>query len=173
MKKIIRAILFLTASVISFWSFNSCKHENDVSATDIALYELATAPDGFTWYKHADSLLTRSSGSGHGEPYLRTRYNATAATQLDGDGKVLPDAVFSEGSLIVKELYTNTTTIGRYAILFKQSDSPDADDKGWVWGYINANGSVAESATNKGNACIGCHSQSGNVDYMLMNKFFP
>ncbi len=173
MKKHISAILLLTASIISFVFFNSCKHENEVSDTDIALYELATEPDGFTWYKHADSLLNRSAGSGHGEPFLRTRYNAVAATQLDANGKISAAAVFPEGSLVVKELFNNASSIGRYAILYKKSDSPDADSKGWVWGYINADGSVAESATNKGNACIGCHSQTGNIDYMLMNKFFP
>ncbi len=164
-------LLIFTLSVLGV--SNSCKHENDVSATDILLYELATRPEGFSWYKHADSLFSRSAGSGHSEPFLRTRYNEAAATQLGADGKILTDAVFPEGSLIVKELFTNTTTIGRYAILYKQQDSPDADGKGWVWGYINADGSVAESSANKGNACIGCHSQSGNISYMLMNKYFP
>lgn len=46
--------------------------------------------------------------------------------------------------LIVKELYENSSELSRYAILLKKSDSPFADDKGWVWGYINANGKVAE-----------------------------
>ena len=82
-------------------------------------------------------------------------------------------ATFPEGSLIVKELYDNSTTLGRYAILYKKSGSSDADAKGWVWGYINADGGVAEAASKKGSSCISCHSQADNIDYMLMNKYFP
>ncbi len=73
----------------------------------------------------------------------------------------------------MKELYENSTNVTRYAILYKKSDSPSADTKGWVWGYIDANGKVAEPASNKGKACISCHNQSDNIDYMLMNKYFP
>ena len=75
--------------------------------------------------------------------------------------------------MIVKELYENSTTVSRYAILYKKTDSPSADAKGWVWGYIDANGKVAEPASNKGKACISCHNQADNIDYMLMNKYFP
>ena len=44
---------------------------------------------------------------------------------------------------------------------------------GWVWGYINADESIAAPASEKGSQCISCHSQSDNIDYMLMNKYFP
>jgi hypothetical protein len=82
-------------------------------------------------------------------------------------------STFPEGSLIVKELNDNSTTLGRYAILYKKSGSADADAKGWVWGYINADGGVAETASKKGSSCTSCHSQADNIDYMLMNKYFP
>jgi hypothetical protein len=118
-------------------------------------------------------LLSKSSGSGHPQTSLRTKYNKIAATKLDASGKIITNASFPEGSLIVKELYENSNSLSRYAILYKKSDSPFADAKGWVWGYINANGKVAEPASNKGKACISCHTQSDHIDYMLMNKYFP
>jgi Cytochrome P460 len=141
--------------------------------TDVQLYELAKGTDGFTWYKKVNTLLPKSSGTGHTEALLRTRYNAAAATKLDDKGKIVAGAAFPEGSLIVKELYANATTQTKYAILYKKADSPDADAKGWVWGYLNTDGSVVLSASAKGGACISCHSQANSIAYMLMNKYFP
>ncbi|MDP4630704.1 MAG: cytochrome P460 family protein [Flavobacteriales bacterium] len=155
------------------WTINSCKRDGQANGTDKELYEMAQSTSGFTWFKNSSSLLDKSSGSGHSFPFLRTRYNSIAASKLDSDGNIMADAIFPEGSLIVKELYQNSTTLGRYAILYKKSESADADTNGWVWGYINADGSVASAASNKGSSCSGCHSQSDNIDYMLMNKYFP
>jgi len=166
-KTIFTAFILLSA----VWTMNSCKKEE--KEIDKELYELAKETSGFVWYKNTSTLLSKSSGSGHPQTSLRTRYNSTAATKLDANGKIIANATFPEGSLIVKELYENASSLTRYAILYKKSDSPFADAKGWVWGYINADGKVTEAASNKGKACISCHNQSDNMDYMLMNKFFP
>ena len=167
-------IFFFSVLCISIAS--GCKKEqsiNDVgNTTDKILYDLSKSNTGFTWFKKSDALLSKSSGSAHPQSFLRTKYNAIAASKLDASGKIMSGATFPEGSLVVKELYENSTTLTRYAILYKKSDSPDADAKGWVWGYTNSDGGVAEAASNKGRSCISCHSQSGNIDYMLMNKFF-
>jgi len=160
-------VLIVSAVVLS------CSKDKVPSDIDRELLEMALNTQGSAWYQFNDSLYEKSSGSGHNWPFLKTHYNAIAQTKLDGTGKVQPNALFPEGSLIVKELYTDSTTIGRYAILYKDSENQYADPKGWVWGYINADGSVAVSAVNKGNSCINCHLQSENIDYMLMNKFFP
>ncbi len=163
----------MTFCLVSIWTINSCKKEKEATGTDKELYEMAKATSGFTWFKNSSSLLNKSSGSGHPQPFLRTRYNAVAATKLDSNGKIMTGSTFPEGSLIVKELNDNSTTLGRYAILYKKSGSADADAKGWVWGYINADGGVAETASKKGSSCTSCHSQADNIDYMLMNKYFP
>lgn len=173
MKNKRNAIAFLSIFILSIWSFNACKKDNEEKSTDEELYEMSKETNGFVWYKNSSALLDKSSGSAHPQALLRTRYNAIAATQLNSDGKVDSNAVFPEGSLIVKELFDNPTTLGRYAILYKNSESADADAKGWVWGYINADGEVSASASMKGSSCINCHSQANNIDYMLMNKFFP
>jgi Cytochrome P460 len=166
-------LLLATAMLVAFTMLNACKSDDDAAAsTDKELYDMSKSGSGFTWYKNSDALLPKSSGTGHSQPLLRTRYNDVAAAMLDMDGKVKTGTVFPEGSLIVKELNNNATTIGRYAILYKQSGHPDADVDGWVWGYINADGSVVEPAANKGNNCRGCHGQADHIDFTLMNKFF-
>jgi hypothetical protein len=151
----------------------SCGKEDRVNETDQLLYTMAKQSAGFTWYKNSESLLNRSSGSGHSQPYLRTRFNSIAAAILGADGKVTAGSNFPVNSLIVKELYDASESLSLYAILYKQPDHPMADNKGWVWGYINAGGRVVEPAANRGSACSSCHSQEGNIDYSLMNKFFP
>ncbi|MGB1317844.1 MAG: cytochrome P460 family protein, partial [Flavobacteriales bacterium] len=150
----------------------SCTKDEAAVGIDLELLNMAEETAGFVWFKNSDEWLPKSSGSGHNYSGLRTRYNATAATQLDTEGKIRGNAAFPEGSLIVKEL-SNGTTVERYSILWKQSDNANADSNGWVWGYINADGSVATTAEDQGAICTGCHLQSDNIDYMLMNKFFP
>ena len=152
---------------------NSCKKDEEATSTDKELYEMAKATEGFIWFKHSDELLNKSIASGHSQPYLRTRYNSIAAANLDSVGRIKQNSTFPEGSFIVKELYSNETTLSQYAILYKETSNPSADAKGWVWGYMSSDGTVSKSSSNKGSACISCHSQSGNIDYMLMNKYFP
>ena len=167
-------LLFLLIIFITGIStVTSCKKEEQAEGIDRQLYDMAKVSTGFTWYKNTDVQLPKSSGSGHTPPLLRTRYNAVAAASLDSTGKVAAGASFAEGSLVVKELYADATTLERYAILYKQAANENADANGWVWGYINADGTVSTSAVDKGAICTGCHSQAGSIDYMLMNKFFP
>jgi hypothetical protein len=136
------------------------------------MLHMAAQSSGFTWYKQSDTWLGKSTGSGHNFSKLRTRFNSIASTVLDSNGKIKDNASFPEGSFIVKEL-SNGTEAERYAMLLKRSGDPNADSRGWIWGYVNKSGTIAEEASNKGRACIGCHTQSGSIDYMLMNKFFP
>lgn len=171
MKKII--FLFMAVCSVAILHLTSCsKDPSQTTGIDKELYEMAKISTGSVWFKNSSALLKKSSGSAHPQPFLRTRYNSIAAAKLDLAGKIMVGTTFPEGSLIVKELYDNTTTLGRYAVLYKKSGSAEADSKGWVWGYINADGSVAEPASNKGSGCISCHSQADNIDYMLMNKYF-
>jgi hypothetical protein len=159
--------------LFSLLIINSCKKDDPPAAgIDKEMLDLARQASGFTWYKNSAAFLNKSSGSGHNFSFLRTRYNTTAATMLDSTGKIKTNAAFPEGSLIVKEL-SNGSTAERYAILLKRTGHESADEKGWVWGYINSNETIADAASNRGGGCKGCHSQADNIDYMLMNKFFP
>jgi len=164
--------LILISIVFLFVSYK-CKNDKQAEGTDKLLYDMARETTGFTWYKKSDALLNTTSGSGHSFPYLRTRYNQVAAARLDDQGKITAGSLFPEGSLIVKEFHDSSKKLARYAILYKETGNQDADSKGWVWGYINADGTVAQEASKRGSGCSDCHNQSGNIDYMLMNKYFP
>lgn len=166
-------LLLFSFGILSMWFINSCQKEKEAEGIDRELYDMSVLTTGFTWYKNSDDFLAKSSGSGHPETFLRTRFNNIASENLDSLGKVIEGSTFAEGSLIVKELHNGENNLSRYAILYKKSDNPNADANGWVWGYINADATVAESAENKGTACISCHLQEGNIDYMLMNLYFP
>lgn len=167
-----RYVLFLLFStILLIWA--NCKKQATPDSTDGMLYDMAIERENATWYKMDDAFLDKSAGSGHNFPFLRTWYNPTAAQQLDTAGKVQANASFTDGSLIVKELYSQAQELERFAILYKDTDHPDADDRGWIWGYVNGNGSIATPAEDKGAICTGCHLQADNIDYMLMNKYFP
>jgi len=159
--------------LISSGAFLSCNKDEKAEGTDLELYNLAKETSGYTWYKNSDDLLNKSAGSGHSQAFLRTRYNTEATSQFDSVGKIKSGTVFPENSVIVKELYGSATALEAYAILFKQTGHADADANGWVWGYLNADGTVKAPASEKGSGCISCHLQADNIDYTLMNKYFP
>jgi hypothetical protein len=83
------------------------------------------------------------------------------------------DTLFPEGSLIVKELMTDASTVGSYAIMLKESGNDAADASGWVWGYLRADGTVRIPAYERGASCRSCHTQAGHIDQTLMNIAFP
>ena len=161
-------------------AFTACKKDEPAATpapadtTDATLYTAARVATGFTWFENADSVRAKSSGSGHSQAFLRTRYNTLAAAQLDAaTGRVRAGAVFATGSLIVKELHpTRTGGLNEYAVMRKDPTNAHAAANGWVWAMLKADGSVSVSATQKGAGCVGCHGQAGHVDATLMNKFF-
>lgn len=159
--------------LLGLFTGTGCTHEVLQDPIDMQLLQMARQTDGFTWYAGSASPLARSSGSGHQEPLLRTRYNAIAAASLDSNLMVAMDTLFPEGSLVVKELMGDASTIATYAILLKQSANPNADASGWVWGYVRPNGEVRVAAKDRGAACRGCHTQDGHIDQTLMNISFP
>lgn len=137
--------------------------------TDAQVSMLSRAPSGWTYYRNRPDTLSRSSGSGHSESHLRTRYNEVAAAQLDADGKVRGSAVFADSSLIVKELIAEGM-LNRYAVMMKMRASDNAGD-GWLWAYYRPDGSTLISITSRGAACTGCHSTG--IDYTRMNDSYP
>jgi hypothetical protein len=144
-----KTIAAMSFGLLIICIINSCKKNIGANGTDKDLFNMAKETGGFTWFKNSSLLLNKSFGTGHRQTFIRTRYNAVAATKLDSSGKITTGALFPEGSFIVKELFDNATTLGRYAILYKKTGSDDADAKGWVWGYIDADGTVAEKASKK------------------------
>jgi len=171
MKKYSFILIFLIVGATALF-YTSCKKGRKAKGIDKELLDLAKETAGYTWYKNSAAFLPKSSGSGHNYAFLRTRFNSVAAAMLDSAGMVKTGVIFPEGSVIVKELHSSENNLSRYAILYKKSSAKQADGKGWVWGYMDANGKVADPAKNKGKNCTSCHNQGGNIDYVLMNKFF-
>lgn len=160
-------LLFIVSSAMILFS---CKHKIE---EDQDLYLKAKSTTNFVWYKNSSSQLQKSSGTGHSQPFLNTRFNDIAQGNLTPSNKVKAGSPFANGSLIVKELYDSNGKLELYAILYKMTSHANADSKGWVWGYINAGGSVRTPSSKKGSDCTSCHSQTGNEDYTLMNKYSP
>jgi hypothetical protein len=142
----------------------SCSNENAQSLKPQALSDSFLFAElnssGYRYYK-SDSLPKDSApGSGHIGQVL-VRFNPIAQRSLDSTGKLPVSDRFSEGSMIVKELYS-TGVLANYAIMYKSATDPTAGG-GWVWGYMNLQGSITFRA-DKGQGCIGCHSIEGNRD---------
>jgi hypothetical protein len=170
MKKTILILSIISSLIILI---TACKFDNVEGRFETDIFNKAKSTDGYVWFKYSNVSLQRSSGSGHTQPLLKTRYNNVAAGQLDSIGRIKVGASFPEESMIVKELLGSNGNLELYAVLYKNSKHPSADAKGWVWGYYNQDGTANISSTLKGKECIGCHSQSGNQEYMLMNKYYP
>jgi hypothetical protein len=157
-------------------ALNACKKDDDtkpVDTTDRDLFNLARDTASTKWFGNSAAIRPRSSLSGHGEAFLRTRYNAAAAAQLDpATGRVRPGAVFGAGSIVVKELH-QTATSGATLLAVIQKTTTSNTANGWAWAEFSPSGAVVVSTAQKGAGCVSCHSQTGNIDATLMNKFFP
>lgn len=171
-KKNIISLVFFTVLLLPL-VISSCKRDSVESRFENDLITKATNTDGFVWFNYSNISLPKSSGSGHEQPLLKTRYNSIAASVLDSVGRIKLNSIFPEGSIVVKELLGNDGKLQVYALLYKKSSHPNADAKGWVWAEYNSDASIKIASSLKGKDCIGCHSQAGNEDYMLMNKYFP
>lgn len=168
--KLIFMLLLLTIMVGV--SFTSCKYDNFEGRFETEIFNKAKSNEGFVWFKYSSVALQKTTGSGHSQPLLKTRYNLIAAQQLDSVGRIKTNFDFKEDAMVVKELLDNNGNVEIYAVLYKNSKHPNADSKGWVWGYYNKDGTARISSSLKGKDCSGCHSQNGNKDYMLMNKYY-
>jgi hypothetical protein len=170
--KKITVLLAFTMALVIMIQLPSCKNDPP-DGIDKVLYDMGRKSDGFTWYKNSSAQLDNSDLSGHAEPKQRTRYNAIAATALDSNYKIIEGTIFPEGSLVVKELYKANGDLSSLAMLYKKQSQAEADADGWVWGYFEDNGDIRSAASEKGSSCRGCHSQSGAIDFNLMNVSHP
>jgi hypothetical protein len=147
--------------------------ETATPLTDAKFFETAKITTGTVWYKNSDAFLGRTAKSGHPQPFMRTRYNAIAAAQLDASGKVKAGTTFPEGSVLTKDLVNTDKTLFGYALMWKRKSDPNADKDGWVWSELTSSGGVLIGISQKGSACISCHSNSGQIDKTLMNVSVP
>lgn len=168
-----KELLIVTSLVILF--SNGCSDEGQpvasepITVSDAQLFAMQQTPGDWTFFGSTPDTLSGGSTTAH-EPRLRVRYNARAATQLNGSGRVITGAVFPDSSLIIKDLYTGSvrTTI---AYMFKLSGASNAASGGWVWAETDDAGTPKISASRRGTGCVGCHMTG--IDFTRMNDAHP
>ena len=149
-------LFFFIGSMIIF---HSCTY-NELPTTpegDKKLFNEISDLSAFTYYQGGNTL-TPNPASPHGA--FKLRFNATAASALDGTGKLPTGSTFPSGSVLVKEVYSSgNLTI--YAVM-KKDPSDVSSAGGWLWAEINPNGTPFISTKLQGVSCIGCHGESPN-----------
>lgn len=146
---------------------NSCSDDDDEnqlpSISDSELFAKANTTTGFKYYKNVPDTLPSNNDNAH-NLFIRTRFNDIALTAMPADVSTLNGSAFPENSVVVKEVYNSKGgPLVLYAVMLKSSAYSNSAS-GWVWAELSPNGSAVYSASNKGAACISCHSQAGNKD---------
>lgn len=150
--------LFALASLFAIAS-TSCKHAK-VTSEDVAIMDEVMAGNLF-FYQNNDAVLSASGNSPHGS--FKLLFNQTAWDALDSTGKLPVGGSFPEGSLIVKDIIKGGST-DLYAVMLKNPGS-SLSNLGWVWNEFKPDGSVVIGASDKGDACVGCHRGNTNRDF--------
>ena len=159
------AFVILIGGALTFAGI-SCKDQGAENApkqisTDVQLFKLVTERQPFSSYvlfPNADSVTSGTlNGSTAHQPLVRVSMNAIALRALQ-NGRLPSGTKFPEGSIIFKEIRTSNGFATLYAVLYKESNNPLANN-GWLWAEYSPDGAVAYSITSRGSGCIGCHSR--------------
>ena len=138
--------------------------------TDHALFAKAANRAGFTYYK-GDSTIHRSSPLAAHNSFFRVRFNSIALAALTDNGKLPVGGTFPTGSLIVKELQSDSlgTNNYGYAVMEKLPTDSNQHD-GWVWAEYDqsVNGTVVH---DKGSICVSCHNVNARDKVRVFNIF--
>lgn len=154
---------FLFIPFFSFLTIVSCTKDRTPAGIDAELFSKAQRKEGFVFYNLSPEYLQSTKVDGHKSTYFRTKYNTLAATILDSTGITIPGSYFPEGSMIVNEMSSIKGEPEKYAIMLKDKKNEYADEKGWVWSYVNADNTIIEPASRKGVSCISCHKSDNST----------
>ena len=94
----------------------------------------------------------------------RVRISITAMQSLQ-NGRLPPGGRFRSGSVIVKEIPSQ----GLYAVMRRAEGTTSGS--GWQWAEFRTDGTVVYSISNRGGACIGCHSRQQGPQNDLVRTF--
>jgi len=148
---------------------SSSSPDPPAEVTDAQLYQLQQAPTVWQTYRMKNDTLMRAGNSAHPDRIF-VRYNPVAASQLDDQGRIRPEADFADSSLIVKDVFTGSdrTVI---AYMLKMRSASNAGPGGWIWAETLDDGTPFISASTRGAGCAPCHSIG--IDYTRMNDAHP
>lgn len=174
--------LLTSATILSFLllTFTQCKKDDNpdvmtdpaTSITDQELYDMTSTVSGYIYYKNDNTVLESSPESAH-KAYFRVRFNEIAYEMLTDNGKLPDGSEFPDGALIVKELHNSAdgSNEGGIAVMLKSADDANADENGWVWAEYFGSVDNRISVSDKGSACISCHSTNDRDRVRLFNLF--
>ena len=129
-----------------------------IDYTDETLFDEAQAGP-FTYYRNGD-FIPPATQSAHST--FRLKFNSVAQGALDANGELPKEGRFPDGSLVVKEVYNNST-LSILSVMKKQSSDIHARE-GWVWAEYHPDGRAAVSIQENGTYCVNCHGQSPQRD---------
>lgn len=135
---------------------------------DGTLWETVSKVDPFGSYRLFPGVAEIESGRLDGSqahPRVRVTINATAFRVLE-NGKLPAGRRFPNGSIIFKEVVGQNI----YAVMRKEEGGP-ISGSGWAWAEFRTNGSVVYSTSERGAACISCHSRQKGPQNDLVRTF--
>ncbi len=138
--------------------------------SDAALLALVTEGQPFSSYmRFPDVDVIRSGTSAH-QPFVRVSMNQIAFAVLQ-NGRLPAGSTFPNGSIIFKEVLSGANGAPSvYTIMYKDRNNAQAGN-GWLWAEYTPNRSVMYSISNRGGACIGCHSLEQGPQHDLVRTF--
>lgn len=149
--------LFTLFSVILI--FQSCKKDDITNVDEDQVFFEEYQKATLTAFRDS-GLLSGVSPSPHGS--FKLYFNGTAQAALGTDGNLPMGETFPEGSMIVKEIYSNGSP-SLIALMKKEAGNAQVAS-GWVWGEYGPSGNTVYSAGKKGIGCTGCHGGGTNRD---------
>lgn len=161
MKLFIHISFILVFSLAILYSCTKDKGRNPALAyTDFALRDSCRNTSAFVYYKNDPGTIYSGANGAHGT--FQLKFNHKAYAQLTDGGKLPVGSVFSDGSMVVKEIIRSGNIV-KYAVMYKLKGS-------WLWAEWSPDLKVIDLSVNDNSGlCTTCHSQSGHRD--LVNTF--
>lgn len=161
MRSIYPIILVFIISLAVIYSCTKDKGRNPALAyTDFALRDSCQNSAAFVYYKNDPGTIYSGANGPHGT--FQLKFNHKAYAQLTDGGKLPVGSVFSDGSMIVKEILRGGSLV-KYAVMYKLKGA-------WLWGEWTPDLKVKDISVNDNSSiCTTCHSQGGNRD--MVNTF--
>jgi hypothetical protein len=156
MRLFIPLSFLLVFSFVIIYSCTKDKGRNpSLAYTNFGLRDSCRNAAAFVYYKNDPNTVYSGTNGPHGA--FKLKFNHKAFAQLTDAGKLPIGGIFSDGSMIVKEILSGTN-IKEYAVMYKLSGS-------WIWAEFTPDlKSIIHSVDSEHSVCTGCHSQPGNRD---------
>ena len=160
---------------------NACSNKDDASPSAAAIFtkgnidsilyvESSAASEQFLPYQNVDSIRPSSAFTAHAD-FFKVRLNAKARSVLGADGRLPTGKSFPEGSIIVKDLYSEKTGARKLVAIMKKESANPYSNQNWLWTELLGDGGAYVTVKDKGAQCVNCHSQNSR-DFVRVFDLF-